>query len=246
MAVWNPWHGCRKISPGCKHCYVYRRDGQYGKDSSIVAKTADFGLGVRRVRSGAYKLQPEDGEVYTCMTSDFFIEEADGWRSEIWGMIRERQDLDFVIITKRIHRFLSCVPGDWGDGYDNVTVYCTCENQEMADQRLPIFLQAPIRHKGIIHEPMLGPVNICQYLEYRQVSHVVCGGESGPGARLCDYGWVLDVRRQCMESRVSFTFKQTGALFQKDGRVYHIARKDQMQQARKAGISVAYPLPSGH
>ena len=34
MAIWNPWHGCKKISSGCENCYVYRRDMQFGKDSS--------------------------------------------------------------------------------------------------------------------------------------------------------------------------------------------------------------------
>ena len=29
---WNPWHGCTKISPGCKHCYVYRQDEMYGEE----------------------------------------------------------------------------------------------------------------------------------------------------------------------------------------------------------------------
>ena len=57
MAVWNPWHGCRKISPGCLNCYVYRRDAEFGKDASVIAKTASFDLPVRRNRKGEYKLQ---------------------------------------------------------------------------------------------------------------------------------------------------------------------------------------------
>ena len=44
MPIWNPWHGCRKISPGCQHCYVYRRDASVGRDASVVAKTGDFDL----------------------------------------------------------------------------------------------------------------------------------------------------------------------------------------------------------
>ena len=153
MAIWNPWHGCRKVSPGCRNCYVYRRDAEFGKDSSIVTKTSTFDLPLKRDRRKAYKLQPEDGPVYTCMTSDFFIREADEWRPEIWKMIRAREDLHFVIITKRIERFMECIPPDWGRGYENVTVCCTCENQEMADRRLPVFLEMPVRHKETIHEP---------------------------------------------------------------------------------------------
>ena len=236
MAIWNPWHGCRKVSPGCRNCYVYRRDAEFGKDSSIVTKTSTFDLPLKRDRRKAYKLQPEDGPVYTCMTSDFFIREADEWRPEIWKMIRAREDLNFVIITKRIERFMECIPPDWGRGYENVTVCCTCENQEMADRRLPVFLEMPVRHKETIHEPMLGEIHIEKYLASGQIEHVTCGGESGDGARLLDYNWVLSVREQCIAAGVSFYFKQTGAVFQKDGKIYRIARKDQMTQARKAGI----------
>lgn len=236
MAIWNPWHGCRKVSPGCRNCYVYRRDAEFGKDSSIVTKTSTFDLPLKRDRRKAYKLQPEDGPVYTCMTSDFFIREADEWRPEIWKMVRTREDLHFVIITKRIGRFMECIPSDWGQGYENVTVCCTCENQEMADRRLPVFLEMPVRHKEIIHEPMLGEIHIEKYLASGQIEHVTCGGESGEGARLLDYSWVLSVREQCIAAGVSFCFKQTGAVFRKDGKIYRIARKNQLSQARKAGI----------
>lgn len=43
-ADWNPWHGCTKISPGCKYCYVYRQDEQSGTElaSSLCRKTANF------------------------------------------------------------------------------------------------------------------------------------------------------------------------------------------------------------
>ena len=53
MALWNPWHGCTKISPGCVNCYMYARDAEFGKDSSVVTKTASFNLPVRRTRQGA-------------------------------------------------------------------------------------------------------------------------------------------------------------------------------------------------
>lgn len=147
MAIWNPWHGCKKISPGCYNCYVYRRDRSFGKDSRIVTKTAMFDLPLKKNRKKEYKLQSEFEPVYTCMTSDFFIEEADEWRSSAWQMIRLRSDLNFVIITKRIERLETCIPNDWNDGYENVTIVCTCENQTKTDERLPIFLRLPIKHK---------------------------------------------------------------------------------------------------
>ncbi|MDO4327596.1 MAG: DUF5131 family protein [bacterium] len=236
MAIWNPWHGCHKISPGCLNCYVYRRDAEFGKDSGIVTKTAAFDLPLRRNRQKEYKLKPDNEPVYTCMTSDFFIKEADAWRTDIWNMIKMRQDMDFVIITKRIHRFPECIPDDWGEGYNNVTIICTCEDQARADSRLPIFLSLPIQHRKVIHEPMLEPIDIRNYLKTGQIEQVICGGESGENARICDFAWVLNSWRQCVEANVSFHFKQTGANFRKGNRIYHIDRKDQMVQASKAGI----------
>ena len=225
------------------HCYVYRRDESVGRDASLVTKTADYDLPLRKDRKGCYKVRPEDGVVYTCMTSDFFLEDADEWRKECWSMIRLRRDLHFAIITKRITRFASCIPEDWGEGYPNVTVYCTAENQEMADLRLPVFLKQPILHRRVIHEPMLGPVNIEQYLSSGQIEGVICGGESGNDARPCHYEWILGTREQCLRHQTSFVFKQTGAVFVKDGKIFHIDRKLQHSQAQKAGIDYEGSIP---
>ena len=232
MAEWNPWHGCKKYSPGCMHCYVYRRDGKYELDASQVRKNAAFDLPVRRLRSGAYKLLGPQ-LVYTCFTSDFFLDEADDWRTEAWQMMRERADLQFFLITKRILRFYEQLPPDWGEGYANVAIGVTCENQAMADERLPFFEQLPIRHKSIICEPMLEAVDFSPYLN-QQIEQVVVGGESGNDARLMRYDWALAVYRQCKAAGVPFYFKQTGANFEKDGKRYRIARKYQFSQAKKA------------
>ena len=237
MAIWNPWHGCRKLSPGCANCYVYRRDESIGKDASVVSKTGEFNLPLKKNRRGEYKLTPWDGTVFTCMTSDFFLDEADEWRQECWDMIRERSDLSFHIITKRIDRFEKCIPDDWGSGWDHVTICSTCENQDRTDYRMPIFLELPIKHRSVICEPMLGRIDMERYLDSGLIEHVVCGGESGPKARPCDLEWIMSMREQCIRYNVPFTFKQTGAVFIKNGKTYHIERKYQMDQARKSGLS---------
>lgn len=236
-ASWNPWHGCTKISAGCKYCYVYRQDEMYGTDvsSSEVRKTANFSLPVKRKRDKSYKIEP--GElVYTCFTSDFFVDEADEWRREAWAMIRERSDLDFFIFTKRIDRFRKCMPDDWGNGYKNVIIGCTAENQAMADYRLPIFKGLPIHHKIIIAAPLLEKLEISPYLD-NTIEEVAVSGESGNEARICDYQWILDIRRQCIDKDVPFCFHQTGAKLLKGGKLYRIKRYFQIAQARKAGIN---------
>ena len=242
MVICNPWHGCHKKSAGCLNCYMFRRDAEYEKDSNVVTKTNSFDLVIKKKKDGTYKVQEEKGYVYLCMTSDFFIEEADSWRSEIWKMVKERQDLNFFIITKRIERFNVSLPDDWNDGYSNVTICSTCENQETADERLPILLNLPIKHREIIHEPMLEEINIEKYLKSNKIEMVTCGGESGPNARICNYNWILNTRNQCIKYNVPFYFKQTGANFVKENKLYKVSRKDQMRQAHKANIDIEKPL----
>lgn len=237
MQSWNPWHGCHKISEGCQNCYVYRTDSRYGKDSGKVEKTSNFDMPLNRDRSGEWKLQNDGFAVATCLTSDFFIDEADQWRSDIWQIIKRRRDLDFFIITKRIHRFYERLPEDWGNGYDNVIIGCTCECQRTADFRLPIFLEAPIKHKVIICAPLIEEIDLSGYLDER-IEQVSAGGESGENARICKYEWILSIREQCIEKNVDFHFHQTGAKLMKDGVLYRIPRKYQHLQARKAGINI--------
>ena len=234
--MWNLWHGCHKLSEGCRNCYVYRRDAKHDIDSTHVRKTKSFDLPIQRKRNGTYKI-PAGTTIYTCFTSDFFVEDADEWRSEAWKMIRQRSDLIFVMLTKRIDRLHESLPDDWREGYDHVTIGCTIENQDRADYRLPIFRTTPIRHKVIICSPLLERIDLRPHDIGSWVEQVVVGGESGDQARPCHYDWVLDIREVCVANNVSFWFQQTGAKFVKDGRLYHVRRQLQHSQARKAGIN---------
>jgi len=236
MANWNPWHGCQKWSAGCANCYVHRIDRKHGRDPNVVAKTANFDLPLRKNRKGDYKI-PAGTMVFTCFSSDFFVEEADEWRKEAWQMIRQRNDLHFFMLTKRIERFPVSLPNDWANGYDNVTICCTVENQQMADRRMPVYMDAPIRHKMLACEPLLSPIDLTPWLGDGQIKGLVAGGESGPEARICDYEWITGLKEQCAEAVVPFVFKQTGSKLLKDGIIHHVPRRLQHSQARKAGIS---------
>ena len=130
-------------------------------------------------------------------------------------------------------------PDDWGDGYDNVTICCTVENQACADYRLPIYRRAPIKHKIIICEPLLERIDLSTYAVGEWIEQIVAGGESGYEARPCDFEWVMDLRRICVENKVDFWFKQTGSKFVKDGKTYNVKRQFQHSQARKAGINIS-------
>lgn len=235
MSTWNPWRGCHKISEGCLHCYIHRADARKGIDTNRVIKTDEFykpigkdARGKDRIKSGQL--------VFLGFNSDFLIEEADEWRKEAWTMIKQRSDLHFLFLTKRIERFSIGLPDDWGVGYPNVTVCCTIENQVRADERLEIFRKLSIRHKMIIVQPMLERIDISPYLD-ASIECVVVGGESGTDVRPLDYDWVLDLRSQCMEHKVNFEFRQIGSIFIKDQTVYHVQKQFLGAQARKANIN---------
>ena len=203
-------------------------------DTDKIVKTDNFYAPVAKNKSGDYKIKPGQ-TVYLCFSTDFLIEEADAWRLECWQMIRERSDLHFLFLTKRIDRFMNCVPEDWNDGYDNVSVGCTVENQDRADYRLSIFNELPIRHKNIICQPLIEEIDITTYLD--DVELVVVGGESDRKARPLDYAWVLSIRERCIARKVHFEFRQCGTHFIKDGKKYVLAARDLCSQARKANIN---------
>lgn len=238
MPMWNPWHGCHKISAGCKHCYVFREDAARGCGdiSDEVRKTSSFNLPLRRDRQKNWKY-PSGTEFALCFTSDFLIEEADEWRDAIWDIIRQRNDCRFFFFTKRIHRFADLLPEDWPELSSYVAVGCTVENQEMADLRMPEFLSLPIRHRIVVAAPMIGSLNLSRWLDPNKICEVSVGGESGKYARPLDYSWVLDLHDQCKENGIPFCFHQTGSYLIKDGRTYSIPRNLQHSQARKAGLN---------
>lgn len=236
--IWNPWHGCVRCSEGCENCYMYFLDVQRDQDGARIYRTGGFDVPLRRDRSGQYKIR--SGEMMrVCMTSDFFLEEADPWRAEAWDIIHQRPDVSFFLLTKRPQRVERCLPADWGDGWENVFFNVTCENQRRADERMPLLLSLPFRHKGVMCAPLIGPVSLGCYLACGQVEQVMCGGENYGGARPCDFDWVRTLSGECREAGVRFCFLETGTYFIKDGKRYHLSSKRiQSEMALKAGVNV--------
>lgn len=236
MPIWNPWRGCRRCSEGCRHCYIHKGDRRRNINTENIVRTEEFYRPVERFKNGNYRIR--SGIVYTCFSSDFLIEDADEWRPQCWEMMKQRKDLTFLFLTKRIERFEEAVPDDWGDGYDNVVVCCTVENRKNAERRLEIFSRLPIKHKCITAQPLLEKIDIEKYLD--NIELVVAGGESDIYARPLDYEWILDLRQQCINRRVDFEFRQLGTYFIKDGKKYTVSVRNLCRQAAKAGINVNF------
>lgn len=232
---YEPWFGCYKESTGCDNCYFYGNGAKYQEHSRLVKKTDKFYWPVQKDKDGKYRIKGGK-KLPTCFSTDFFLPEADEWRKDVWKIIKERQDIEFLILTKRIDRFFVSLPEDWNDGYPNVTIGCTVENQEMADKRLPILLSLPIKKKFISCSPLLSPIDLLKYLH--GVYHVTVGGETSRNARECDLSWVLDIHKQCLSAGITFWFKNTGSLFKVNGETQKVNPFKQMSYAKEFGLNI--------
>ncbi len=233
--IWNPWHGCIKISEGCQNCYMYFLDAQREKCGSEIYRVKNnFDYPLHKNRNGRYKIK--SGEyIRVCMTSDFFLEEADKWREETWNIMRKRSDVIFILVTKRPERVLSCLPEDWGDGWENIWFHVTAENQRRADERIPLLIELPFKHKGIMSAPFIGKITIEKYLSSGCIENVWCGGENYNGMRPLYFEWVKQLALECQKYDITFEFFETGNVFIKNGKKIFI--KDKAEQTKLAYLS---------
>lgn len=204
-ATWNPWHGCIKVSPGCKHCYMYRDKLRFGQQpSSVVRSKTTFRdpLGWRTPKF-----------IFTCSWSDWFIDSADEWREEAWDIVRMTPHHTYQILTKRPERVLEHLPRDWFGGWPNVWIGVSIESQEYVTRKL-LIEEVPVAVRFISVEPLLGPVDLGQL---NKIDWVITGGESGPNARPMEADWALSIRDQCLEGGIPYFHKQNGGTRKQDG-----------------------------
>ncbi len=131
------------------------------------------------------------------------------WRADLWALIAACRDLTWMLLTKRPQNIKKMLPADWGQGWWNVWIGVTAENQVEADRRLPILLEVP----AVVHftsaEPLLEPIDLRTYLA-KGLDWVIVGGESGQYCRPFCIDWVRSLRDQCREAGAAFFMKQLG------------------------------------
>ena len=225
-STFNPWVGCTKVSPACDHCYAEswaKRTGQ-----------ADLWQGQRRRTSAANWRQPvkwdreagragKRAKVFCASLADVFDNQVpEQWRADLWALIAATPNLDWLLLTKRPQNIAKMLPFNWGDGWPNVWLGTTVENQAEADRRIPHLLAVPARIRFLSCEPLLGPLQLDRWLELGGldtdrglanpgIDWVICGGESGPGARQFYAPWVRSIVRQCKAAGAAVFMKQLGA-----------------------------------
>lgn len=233
--TFNPWIGCTKVSPACDHCYAETWDKRYNEGRRWGPKAprtrtsrSNWSQPVRWNRLAA-----SEGvryRVFCASLADVFDNQVPPeWRVDLWELIRATPHLDWLLLTKRPKNIAGMLPADWGEGYANVWLGTTVENQTEADRRIPHLLGVPAVVHFLSCEPLLGPVSLrwlsafpeshpyraqkpsgsTDHLDgLRRIGWVIAGGESGVGFRPADREWFRSLRDQCAEAGVPFLFKQ--------------------------------------
>lgn len=196
---------------------MYREQNQYGQDPKEIRRTKPATF----VKPIIWN-EKDPGLIFTSSWTDFFLEEADPWRDEAWDIINATPNNTYQILTKRPENIPTRLPSNWSNGYPNVWLGVSVENQEMADLRIPQLMEIPAKLRFLSCEPLIGPVNLEPFLFSRQTRHtiharnllhwIIVGGESGPAgsARPMNPIWGSDIQFMCKVANVPFFFKQWG------------------------------------
>ena len=211
---WQVCSGCTPVSEACDNCYAARL-----ASTRLKHHPRYKGLTKDGKWTGEVRLNPEELEkplhwrkprrIFVADMSDLFHRDVDiHVRNRVYDVVEACPQHTFMFLTKRPE----CIASFWMGKVDNVWLGVTAENQQRADERIPILLEIPAAVHFVSIEPMLGPVVLPEdFLALGQRAWVICGGESGPGARVMYSSWVRALRGQCVDAGVPFWFKQWGA-----------------------------------
>ena len=210
--TWNPITGCSPCSEGCENCYARRTARAIGRIGKGGYADGDDPFAVRWHPERLDEPTRYRGRkrILVCSMSDIFHEYIDpAWRAAIWEVMGATRHT-YLLLTKRsyrmvravcVHERLPILPNlQWG---------VTVESQEH-HFRARDLLYIPAAVRWISAEPLLGPLDLREYLGRHRINWLVVGGETDPGARPMRHEWAEDLCRQALDAEVPFFFKQWG------------------------------------
>lgn len=226
--TWNPVTGCSKTSEGCKFCYAERMARRLAGRHGYPEYPHHFDVTLHSNRLGQPLKWKKPRTVFVVSMGDLFHEDVEtDWIAHIWGVMMKAEQHTFQVLTKRPARMLQFVRDEVMMAFPNIWLGITAENQAMADERIPLLLQIPAAVRFVSCEPLLGPIDLTEYMGASSydwwseqgpiypgepaLSWVICGGESGPSARPMHLQWARDLRDQCQAAGIPWFFKQYGA-----------------------------------
>ena len=163
--TFNPWVGCTKVSAACDHCYAESWAKRTGSPELWTGERRRTSVANWRKPwkwDEAARLAGERHRVFCASLADVFDNQVPSyWRADLWELIRSTPCLDWLLLTKRPQNIKKMLGPNWAsDGWPNVWLGTTVENQEEADRRIPHLLAVPAAVRFLSVEPMLGPVDL--------------------------------------------------------------------------------------
>jgi protein gp37 len=217
--TFNPWWGCVRVSPACKHCYAESWAKRVGVE--VWGKNSE-----RRFFSDHHWAEPFKWNreaatarvrrrVFCASMADVFENrrDLDVWRAKLWPIIENTPWLDWLLLTKRPQHIGHLAP--WRERWPrNVWLGTTAESQKWANERVERLMRFPVTVRFASCEPLLGEVDLTPWLAPestgRGLNWVIAGGESGVKSRPMNPAWAESLRDQCEAVQVPFHFKQWG------------------------------------
>ena len=212
-ATWNPVTGCTKVSPGCDNCYaetfaerwrgIPGHPYEQGFDLRFWPERLDQPLRWKRPRV-----------IFVNSMSDLFHQKVPAsYVDRVLETIRATPRHTYQVLTKRPGKMASVMGRLQPEPLDNLWLGTSVEDDDHVG-RMYYLRDTPAAVRFLSLEPLLGPV---PSLDMAGIDWVIVGGESGPGHRPMDPGWVRDVRDRCAGAGVAFFFKQWGGRTPKAG-----------------------------
>jgi protein gp37 len=208
-ATWNPVRGCRKVSPGCKHCYAETFAERW---RGIPGHPYEQGFDLRLVPEKLAEplLWARSRRVFVNSMSDLFQQGVPGpFVGQVFDVMRLADWHTYQVLTKRARAMREWVSAERPELSKELHVWLgvSVEDQKHGLARIDELRATPASTRFLSIEPLLEDLG---EIDLRGIDWVIVGGESGPGARPMDPGWVVSIREQCARSKVPFFFKQWG------------------------------------
>ena len=221
------WHGCVKVSPGCKHCYAEAHDGRHllssdehwGKDAprlffgaSHMHQPLRWNREAERTGTRARVFCMSMGDLFELHAIPIYAAMQANKRQQLYRLIEHTPSLDWLLLTKRPENIAPMLPRAWRtQPRPNVWLGTSVENQATATKRLPVLLKIPARVHFASYEPALGQLDLAAAIpddSPYNLDWLIAGSESGHRARPAQMSWFRDARDQCQRLGVRFFFKQ--------------------------------------
>ena len=235
-ATWNPVAGCSLESAGCTNCYAMRMAARLeamgmDKYAGLTRKSGGRAKWTGRVNCDEASLDAPTKwraprRIFVNSMSDLFHPEVpNSFIRKVWTVMKTTPQHDYQLLTKRPERMRQLLSGPHFDVLPNVWLGTSVENRDVVG-RIDELRATPAAIRFISFEPLIGPITNA---DLTGIAWAIVGGESGPGARPMERGWVMQLKHLCRSYDTAFFFKQWGGVNKKvTGRLLNGRTYDEM------------------